>query len=130
MRICICDAFRHGKQAVLRCVQDFMAFLMRLNTTALEPDDPMLTYVQSAGTRMCKCLGHEFVPLLPQFVPPLLESAGKKAELTVCARRRRRRRRHMYTLPLPPPLPHMLAGASDRWRSICWLRFGACQSAR
>jgi hypothetical protein len=73
-----------GKDVFYKDAQDFMHFLMQLNMTAMEPDNPMLTYVQSAGTRMCKCLGEDFVPLLPQFVPPLIESAGKKAELTVC----------------------------------------------
>ena len=72
-----------GKETFYGDAQEFMHVLSTLTSTDLEPDDPILTYVQTAGTRMCRCLGHEFVPLLPTFVPPLLRSAGKKSELTV-----------------------------------------------
>lgn len=72
-----------GKEVFYGDAQEFMHVLSTLTSTDLEPDDPVLTYVQTAGTRMCRCLGHEFVPLLPTFVPPLLRSAGKKSELTV-----------------------------------------------
>jgi importin-5 len=77
-----------GKDIFYNDARDFMNVLATLNSTDLQPDDPILTYVQTAGTRMCRCLGHEFVPMLPNFVPPLLKSAGKKSELTV-------RRRHL-----------------------------------
>jgi hypothetical protein len=72
-----------GKQTFFNDARNFMAVLQQLNAVELEPDDPVLTYVQSAGTRMCKCLGHDFVQMLPVFVPPLLRSAEKKSEFTV-----------------------------------------------
>ena len=72
-----------GKDTFYPDARDFMGVLSTLTSTDLEPDDPILTYVQTAGTRMCRCLGREFVPLLPTFVPPLLKSAGKRSELSV-----------------------------------------------
>jgi hypothetical protein len=50
-----------GKETFFNDARDFMAVLQQLNATELEPDDPVLTYLQSAGTRMCKCLGHDFM---------------------------------------------------------------------
>lgn len=76
-------AMNVGKEMFYNDARDFMSVLQTLNATELDPDDPVLTYVQSAGTRMCKCLGHDFVQMLPLFVPPLLRSAGKKSELKV-----------------------------------------------
>jgi importin-5 len=72
-----------GKDTFYPDALDFMNVLRTLNSTDLEPDDPIVTYVQTAGTRMCRCLGSDFVPMLRDFVPPLLRSAGKKAEMTV-----------------------------------------------
>jgi importin-5 len=74
-----------GKETFYDDARDFMLYLKQLNTVEMDSDDPMLTYVQSAGTRMCKCLGHDFVQMLPDFVPPLVRSAGKKSELQVCS---------------------------------------------
>lgn len=76
-------AMNVGKDVFYNDARDFMDVLQKLNATELDADDPVLTYVQSAGTRMCKCLGHDFVQMLPIFVPPLLRSAGKRSELTV-----------------------------------------------
>lgn len=72
-----------GRETFQKDAQDFMLYLRQLNTMDMDSDNPLLTYVQSAGTRMCKCLGEDFLPMLPDFVPPLIRSAGKKSTFQV-----------------------------------------------
>lgn len=72
-----------GRDTFQKDAQDFMLYLRQLNTMDMDSDNPLLTYVQSAGTRMCKCLGADFLPMLPDFVPPLIRSAGKKSTFQV-----------------------------------------------
>lgn len=72
-----------GRERFMPDARDFMTYLQHLHSTEMDPDDPMLTYMQSAGTRMCKCLGADFMPMLHVFMPACLASAGKKASCEV-----------------------------------------------
>jgi hypothetical protein len=77
---CICLlAMNVGKETFDNNARDLVNVLQTLNTTELDPGNPDLTYVQSAGTRMCKSLGHGLVQMLPLFVPPLIRCAGKRS---------------------------------------------------
>ena len=84
-----------GRETFYGDASDFLHQLQQLNTMEMADDDPLVTYVQSAGTRMCKCLGEDFVPMLSTFVPPLVKSAGKKSTYQVRGARSR-----------PPALRH------------------------
>eukprot|EP00892_Ulva_mutabilis_P010754 jgi/Ulvmu1/8050/UM004_0287.1 len=72
-----------GADTFRKDAQDFMLYLRQLNSMDMDSANPLLTYVQSAGTRMCKCLGADFLPMLPDFVPPLIRSAGKQSSFQV-----------------------------------------------
>ncbi|KAJ3616577.1 hypothetical protein Zmor_011821 [Zophobas morio] len=46
-------------------------------------DDPMVPFLLSAHGRICKTLGKNFVQYLPSVLPPLLESAKLKPDLSI-----------------------------------------------
>ena len=72
-----------GKETFYGDAHEFLKYLQHLNTVDMADGDPLVTYVQSAGTRMCKCHGEDFVGMLATFVPPLIKSAGKKSTYQV-----------------------------------------------
>lgn len=57
--------------------------LCMLQAQGLDPDDPTNSYMLQAGARLCKCLGEEFVPYLSVVMPPLLETAEVKPDISV-----------------------------------------------
>lgn len=54
-----------------------------LQSVNLAADDPTNSYMLSAGARICKCLGQEFLPYLSIVMPPLLHSAQLKPDVEV-----------------------------------------------
>ena len=54
-----------------------------LQSINLAADDPTNSYMLSAGARICKCLGQEFLPYLSIVMPPLLHSAQLKPDVEV-----------------------------------------------
>ncbi|KAK3690008.1 armadillo-type protein [Podospora appendiculata] len=46
-----------------------------------DPDDPQAQYLMHCWGRMCRVLGHDFLPFLPSVMPPLLELASAKADI-------------------------------------------------
>ncbi len=59
-------------------MQDFNQYyvqFMAAQQAEMEPDDPQISYMLQAWTRICKCLGRDFVPSLPYVMPPLLRSS-------------------------------------------------------
>ena len=59
--------------------------LLCLQSANLAADDPTNSYMLSAGARICKCLGQEFLPYLSIVMPPLLQSAQLKPDVEVRA---------------------------------------------
>lgn len=51
--------------------------------TKLEADDPLVSYCQQAWARLCKILGQEFLPFLPNVMPSLLHSAGLPPDIEI-----------------------------------------------
>jgi len=71
------DRFRPDAEAVMQA-------LMHMQATCSKDDDTSTTsYMLQAWTRLCKCLGKDFVPYLQVVMPPLLESAKLEADVTV-----------------------------------------------
>ena len=57
--------------------------LMQLQAGGFEEDDTTTSYMQQAWTRLCKCLGQDFIPYLQVVMPPLLNSAQVKPDVQV-----------------------------------------------
>jgi hypothetical protein len=72
-----------GKERFRVDAKGVMQVLVELQGTPMEDDDPTISYMLQAWARLCKCLGHEFLPYLPKVMPPLLKSAALKADLQV-----------------------------------------------
>lgn len=49
----------------------------------MDADDPQAQYLLHCWGRMCRVLGQDFVPYLPSVMPPLMELASAKADITL-----------------------------------------------
>ena len=74
LHACLRYFFQHLPTAATPC------YLQSVNLAA---DDPTNSYMLSAGARICKCLGQEFLPYLSIVMPPLLHSAQLKPDVEV-----------------------------------------------
>jgi len=72
-----------GKERFGPDAKEVMEILITTQTSALEPDDPQVSFLLQACARICKCLGGDFKPYLPFVIPPLLDSAQIDPELHV-----------------------------------------------
>ena len=72
-----------GRARFAQDAREVMDMLMRLQSGGFEDDDPTVQYMLQAWTRLCKCLGEEFVPYLEVVMQPLLKSANLKADVIV-----------------------------------------------
>ncbi|XP_065851907.1 uncharacterized protein [Euphorbia lathyris] len=70
------DKFRDDARQV-------MDVLMSLQGSQLEADDPTTSYMLQAWARLCKCLGQDFLPYMNVVMPPLLQSAQLKPDVTI-----------------------------------------------
>ncbi|MBA0687112.1 hypothetical protein Goari_014674, partial [Gossypium aridum] len=60
-----------------------MDVLMSLQVSQMESDDPTTSYMLQAWARLCKCLGQDFLPYMSVVMPPLLQSAQLKPDVTI-----------------------------------------------
>ena len=72
-----------GKEKFGPDAVQIMEVLMAAQQAEMEPDDPQISYMLQAWTRICKCLGRDFEPYLPYVMPPLLRSAAIQPEVTI-----------------------------------------------
>ena len=72
-----------GKERFAKDAKEVMDALMRLQAGGFEDDDETTSYMQQAWTRLCKCLGADFIPYLQVVMPPLLKSARLKPDVRV-----------------------------------------------
>jgi len=72
-----------GKEKFRSDAKDIMQYLAETPVTSLEPDDPQISFILQAWTRMCTSLGEEFVPYLPLVMPSLLHSASINPDVIV-----------------------------------------------
>jgi HEAT repeat protein len=72
-----------GKEKFAPDAVQVMELLMEAQQAEMEPDDPQISYMLQAWTRICKCLGPDFVPYLPYVMPPLLRSAEIQPDVVV-----------------------------------------------
>ncbi|CAO3641141.1 unnamed protein product [Cunninghamella echinulata] len=71
-----------GKETFAPYTDSFIQILAQIQQTATEPDDAQTTYLLAAWARMCKMMGQDFLPYLPNIMPPLLQSAQLTPEFT------------------------------------------------
>ncbi len=64
-------------------VQTIVNVMVATQQTALEPDDPQLSFLLQAWARICKALGKDFAPYLDLVMPPLLAAASYDPDLTI-----------------------------------------------
>ncbi|KAJ8643483.1 hypothetical protein MRB53_005231 [Persea americana] len=72
-----------GKDKFRDDAKQVMEVLMTLQGTVTESDDPTTSYMLQAWARLCKCLGQDFLPYMSVVMPPLLQSAQLKPDVTI-----------------------------------------------
>ena len=72
-----------GKERFAKDAKEVMDMLMQLQAGGFEDDDATTSYMQQAWTRLCKCLGADFIPYLAVVMPSLLKSAQLKPDVQV-----------------------------------------------
>ncbi|KAL5976762.1 Importin-5 [Asimina triloba] len=81
-----------GKEKFREDAKQVMEVLMTLQGTPTEADDPTTSYMLQAcflsvallaWARLCKCLGQDFLPYMSVVMPPLLQSAQLKPDVTI-----------------------------------------------
>ncbi|KAB2607538.1 importin-5-like [Pyrus ussuriensis x Pyrus communis] len=72
-----------GKEKFREDAKQVMEVLMALQGSQLETDDPTTSYMLQAWARLCKCLGQDFLPYMSVVMPPLLQSAQLKPDVTI-----------------------------------------------
>ncbi|XP_043691387.1 importin-5 [Telopea speciosissima] len=72
-----------GKEKFRDDAKQVMEVLMALQGSQMETDDPTTSYMLQAWARLCKCLGQDFLPYMSVVMPPLLQSAQLKPDVTI-----------------------------------------------
>ncbi|KAJ6714168.1 IMPORTIN BETA [Salix viminalis] len=72
-----------GKDKFRDDAKQVMDVLMSLQGSQMESDDPTTSYMLQAWARLCKCLGQDFLPYMSVVMPPLLQSAQLKPDVTI-----------------------------------------------
>ncbi|OMP07451.1 phosphoinositide 3-kinase regulatory subunit 4 [Corchorus olitorius] len=72
-----------GKDKFRDDAKQVMEVLMSLQGSQMESDDPTTSYMLQAWARLCKCLGQDFLPYMGVVMPPLLQSAQLKPDVTI-----------------------------------------------
>ncbi|KAL9458999.1 hypothetical protein AB3S75_007817 [Citrus x aurantiifolia] len=72
-----------GKDKFRDDAKQVMEVLMSLQGSHMETDDPTTSYMLQAWARLCKCLGQDFLPYMSVVMPPLLQSAQLKPDVTI-----------------------------------------------
>ncbi|KAL3529778.1 hypothetical protein ACH5RR_009100 [Cinchona calisaya] len=72
-----------GKEKFRNDAKQVMEVLMSLQGSQMETDDPTTSYILQAWARLCKCLGQDFLPYMSVVMPPLLQSAQLKPDVTI-----------------------------------------------
>ncbi|KAH0992370.1 hypothetical protein GBA52_003853 [Prunus armeniaca] len=72
-----------GKDKFRDDAKQVMEVLMALQGSQMETDDPTTSYMLQAWARLCKCLGQDFLPYMSVVMPPLLQSAQLKPDVTI-----------------------------------------------
>ncbi|CAJ2671513.1 unnamed protein product [Trifolium pratense] len=72
-----------GKAKFSDDAKQVMDVLMSLQQSQLDADDPTASYMIQAWGRLCRCLGQDFLPYMGFVMPPLLQSAQLKPDVSI-----------------------------------------------
>jgi len=72
-----------GKETMGKDALELVQILGMVQQNITDPDDPQAQYLLHCWGRMCKILGADFIPYLPSVMPPLMELASAKADITL-----------------------------------------------
>ncbi|KAM0324546.1 hypothetical protein ACHAQA_007931 [Verticillium albo-atrum] len=70
-----------GKERLGQDAMTLVQLLANIQANITDADDPQTQYLMHCWGRMCRVLGHEFLPFLANVMPPLLELASAKADI-------------------------------------------------
>ncbi|OIW26385.1 ARM repeat-containing protein [Coniochaeta ligniaria NRRL 30616] len=70
-----------GKERLGADAMTLVQLLATIQQNITDSDDPQAQYLMHCWGRMCRVLGAEFLPFLPNVMPPLLELASAKADI-------------------------------------------------
>jgi len=70
-----------GKERLGADAMELVQLLATIQSNITDADDPQAQYLLHCWGRMCRVLGTEFLPFLPNVMPPLLELASAKADI-------------------------------------------------
>jgi HEAT repeat protein len=70
-----------GKERLGADAHTLVQLLATIQANITDPDDPQAQYLMHCWGRMCRVMGQEFLPFLPNVMPPLLELASAKADI-------------------------------------------------
>ena len=72
-----------GKERMGQDALNLVQLLGSVQANITESDDPQAQYLLHCWGRMCRVLGSDFVSYLPSVMPPLMELASAKADITL-----------------------------------------------
>ncbi|KKA27201.1 hypothetical protein TD95_002096 [Thielaviopsis punctulata] len=72
-----------GKERLGSDAQTLVQLLSTIQNGIEDDDDPQEQYLMHCWGRMCRVLDTDFLPFLPTVIPPLLELASAKADITL-----------------------------------------------
>ncbi|KAH7350072.1 importin subunit beta-3 [Plectosphaerella cucumerina] len=70
-----------GKERLGQDAMTLVQLLANIQQNIVDADDPQAQYLMHCWGRMCRVLGHDFLPFISNVMPPLLEHAGAKADI-------------------------------------------------
>lgn len=70
-----------GKERLGNDAMVLVQLLANIQQSITDPDDPQAQYLMHCWGRMCRVLGKDFLPFLPNVMPPLLQLAKAKADI-------------------------------------------------
>lgn len=70
-----------GKEKMGPQALELVQILGAIQQNITDADDPQAQYLLHCWGRMCRVLGHDFIPYLPGVMPPLQELAAAKADI-------------------------------------------------
>ncbi|RKF55383.1 Importin subunit beta-3 [Golovinomyces cichoracearum] len=70
-----------GKERLGADSMNLVQLLATIQQSITDSDDPQAQYLMHCWGRMCRVMGRDFVPFLPNVMPPLLELASAKADI-------------------------------------------------
>jgi len=72
-----------GRDIFINDAKEVMDQFHATQTSAMDPDDPQVSYLLQAWGRVAKALKHDFIPYLGLVMPPLMRSALLKVDTEV-----------------------------------------------